>query len=279
MILRPIPAPAAEADAGASFVSAWEAIACTQRPPLHKCWMVTQPDHAILAGDLAVAMIAPWLPQLPSDVLRAIAVHDFGWAEPDRQALAYTAQSPGDPAARPRSFLQAAAEEFISAWTASIERAEQISPLSGILVSRHFTRLGQTRAQAGASSADDERRLWRFLTDEAQRRRLLEPRQSSTAAQICVLVDVLQLCDLLSLYLCCGARRPVQFPQRFADRCIRLRPQPPDPENGGASEIESTAARLHPSPLQRPLSLAVEATRYPAASAVPSMVAIRFLLW
>jgi hypothetical protein len=45
-----------------------------------------------------------------------------------------------------------------------------------------------------------------------------------SAKQIEQLTDVLQFCDAFSLYLCCGATEPVQFPQIFSDRSFELRP-------------------------------------------------------
>src|SRR6516225_1344618 len=83
MILRPLETPPV---AGAEFLSAWTIVERMQRQPYDGCWMITQPSHAVLAGDFAAKMTGPNLPRMDAALLRAIALHDAGWGVPDAQA-------------------------------------------------------------------------------------------------------------------------------------------------------------------------------------------------
>ena len=69
------------------------------------------------------------------------------------------------------------------------------------------------------------------------------------------LVDLLQFCDVLSLYLCCGARAHVEFPQRFGDQSISLQRQ-------------GEMCVMKPRIFGDGASLAVRARRYPGGDAV-----------
>ena len=83
------------------------------------------------------------------------------------------------------------------------------------------------------------------------------------------LLLVLQFCDLLSLYLCCGASDAVEFPQQFALGKVRLR-------------RENQAYVLQPSPFrccdsEPEVGLGVEARRFPSAAAATTTLG--FILW
>src|SRR5258708_4438065 len=84
MILRPLdPKPAA----GAEFVAAWPVIQGIQKQEYESCWLITQPSHAALAGDLAAALSIPQLPQPDAKLIQAIALHDAGWGMADAQII------------------------------------------------------------------------------------------------------------------------------------------------------------------------------------------------
>lgn len=119
------------------------------------------------------------------------------------------------------SFLEAPATDFLPAWRGSIERAEQESVVGGIMVSEHFCRIGRMRPQS--SPAGGDMLIARFMEEEAERQRRLMRKQSREVGEVQVLVDVLQFCDLLSLYLCCGSPASIEFPQKFRGQTIRLR--------------------------------------------------------
>src|SRR2546426_481547 len=116
MILRPINLPGAHRE---RCVPAWTAVEETQRRVATEYWLISQPDHAALAGVFARAIAADWIPQLSDDVVRAITLHDEGWRQFDAQPLARNGQ--------PLSFIEVAPAQFVQAWTGSIERAEASS--------------------------------------------------------------------------------------------------------------------------------------------------------
>jgi len=78
-------------------------------------------------------------------------------------------------------------------------------------------------------------------------------------------VDLLQFCDLLSLYLCCGSNEDVEFPQRLAPSPIRLR------RNGGGF-------RLEPAVIKSGAGLGVTARRHPTSRTEPNVTTLAFLL-
>jgi hypothetical protein len=265
MVLYPIgDPPSTPAMREDGFVPAWDAVEETQRRVAAGYWLITQPDHAALAGELAAHFVSPGFPSLEEHAVRAIAVHDAGWAlfGPEQEN---PAPPPTDASGKPLSFLEILPEDFIRAWSASIDRAEGGSPVGGIMVSRHFCRLGRGRLAAGGDNAADTQRLVTFLKQEAQREQRLGGCVPYTQPELERLTDVLQFCDLLSLYLCCGTRRGVEFPQKLSGNRVRLR------QHDGAFLLE-------PSPFQRgdraapsggDLSLQVTAWRYPRSEGQP----------
>jgi Protein of unknown function (DUF3891) len=245
---------------GGRAIPAWQAVFDTQQHAAAGCWMIAQPDHAALAGDLAQEFAQPPYPPLDEVIVRAIRLHDSGWAEMDGGGERGTGlPSPlGTPSpkhhsdGRPLSFLEIGPSDFLAAWSRSIQRAAEASgPLGGLLVRGHFCRLGQARLE-GAKDPPGEVRLIRdFLTREESRQTgwLAALRGLRTPEQVEMLTDLLQFCDLLSLYLCCGSADEVVFPQTFGEGRPTLRQH-------GAAFV------LAPSPFNRAVKVAVEAKRH-----------------
>ncbi len=206
MVLYPID-PSGE-ESGRTL-SAWDAIEHKQKQPARDWWLISQPDHAALSGTLARYIDSPDFPRLDEEAIQAIALHDDGWTAFD--------DAPRLSGRRPMSFLDVAAPDFLQAWRGSIERAERSSALAGLMVSEHFCRIARARPQDYQALVD------RFLQEEGKRQARLSQVESRSAEEVGVLVDVLQFCDLLSLYLCCGSRARVDFPQQFRGRAIRCR--------------------------------------------------------
>jgi hypothetical protein len=245
MVLFPLnPLPEA---ARPGHIPAWDAVLARQKEVAAEWWLVAQPDHAALAGDLAACIRAREFPQLDAEVVRAIALHDEGWAPFDRVPSL-------NEQGRPLSFFEMALSDFLEAWRDSIARAAQDSPIGGILVSEHFRRLGRWRRQTVQDTPENDAAVHSFREREGERQRRLSRRQDRRPEEISILVDVLQFCDLLSLYLCCGAREAVEFPQRFEGRAIRV-------------HREAELLRSDPPLFGRGVSLAVRARRYPGAGA------------
>jgi hypothetical protein len=212
MILRPFEPPPA---ASGEFLPAWGVVERLQRQAGQLeggCWMLTQPSHAALAGEFAAKMVAANLPQLDAALVRGIALHDAGWGVPDAQAIMQS-RSAGQVA--PRAFIDCSVDEFLFAWEKSIDVAASTGPESGYIVSRHFCRLAEQSAAHHGNSNADQAKLSRFIQDESRRQTELAARQQHSPAELETLTEVLQFCDLLSLYVCSGARENAEFPEYF----------------------------------------------------------------
>ena len=258
-------------DSTGHVVSAWAAVERAQRQVAPAYWLVAQPDHAALAGDLAGAFASPDCPHAGEDVVQAISLHDAGWAKFDLKGDG----SDGRPAdmnfhprcgvsGKPLSFFEIGPADFTRAWRESIDRAESASELGGVLVSKHFCRLGQgfmhdRSTDPGAKLVHD------FLQAETRRQAKLAKGIDRGRTEVERLVDLLQFCDLLSLYLCCGSNEEVEFPQRLAASPIRLR------RNGGGFHLE-------PAVIQSGASLGVTARRYPMSQTEANVTTLAFLL-
>jgi hypothetical protein len=240
------------------LVPAWDAVFGAQQRRASGYWLIAQPDHAALAGDLAEQFARAPYPRLDADMVRAIRLHDAGWAPLDGGGECGVGTAGGLPMpeprrlpdGRPKSFLDFAPQDFLPAWSGSIAQAEQASgDLGGLLVSEHFARLARTRLDAGRDSQEDTRRLREFL--EAQEREqylwMSRVRGRFTRERMNLLADALQFCDLLSLYLCCGAEQDVGFPQVFEVK----RP---------ALHRRGALCELDPSPFTREISVRVQGT-------------------
>ncbi|HSA93494.1 MAG TPA: DUF3891 family protein [Terriglobales bacterium] len=236
MILFPIPAESPSSYAA----TAWDVILHAQQRPASAWWLIPQADHALLAGDLAAHFNPAKTAPLDSDAVRAIALHDAGWTPVDDAVLADHSRP------RPLSFLDVPVMSMLAAWTGSIEAALSVGPLGGLMVAGHFLRLA--RSVAEMRPAADAALVQVFVRREEERRAHLFDRQSQTPQEVETLVDVLQLCDLVSLYLCCGSRQPVEFAR--APLPLQL-------------AWDGDTAVLDPSPLSRRIRLTVPAFRFP----------------
>lgn len=268
MVLYPVTDHPETEPAREALRPAWDVIAAKQAQVAARYWLITQPDHAALSGGLA-ALVSPRFFALQDDVVRAIELHDAGWAlypcEHDAAAPPPTAAS-----GKPLSFLEIDPAEFIPAWQGSIQSAAETGAAGGIIVSQHFCRLAQTRLRTEADTPADVRRLSTFLEQERRRQAALCARAPHSSQQLEALTDVLQFCDLLSLYLCCGARESVEFPQRLAGETFRLH------YGDGAYRVEPSRK---PSPPDAPaLRLTVRAWRYPWPSHGAESHSLQFVI-
>lgn len=253
-------------------IPAWQAVETKQKQPADDWWLIAQPDHAALAGDLAANLSSPHLPPLDKDVIRAIAVHDAGWAQFDGgergtgRDLEVVLRDPKlDANGRPLSFLEMTPAEFLSAWTDSIVHAEQTGPIGGVIVSQHFCRLAENRLLWRIDNQQDTHSLQQFLRREAARRERLLEQDPRSPEQLRLLTDVLQFCDLLSLYLCCGAKVPIEFPQKFNGHAIKL-------------TREGEMCYLSPSIFGAGVSLGVTARHYRRLKPAVDVTVLPFLL-
>jgi hypothetical protein len=211
-----------------------------QKQRADEYWLITQPAHAALAGDLAAALRDDVFGPLDAAVCRSIALHDSGWSMHDAAQIQTLRAHPKQ---RPESFLEPPVEEVVQAWTASIDCCEKFAPIGGYLVSRHFERL--SRRDQPKSCAQFEK----FQKREQQRQSRLRAGIRADAKSLERMVDALQFCDVLSLYLCCGSTQAV----RIKDQQITIS------RSGEGYKIE-------PSPFKSPMQVSFSALRHPAAS-------------
>ena len=243
MVLYPLNA-SPHGNSNGAPVPAWDAIERSQREAANVWWLIAQPDHAALAGDLAACASSILLPAMDEDVIQGIRLHDEGWNLFDRDA------PEPDERGRPLSFFDITPPDFVRAWAGSVEKAQSVAPISGILVSEHFCRIAQFRLQTKDDPPENVQILHRFLATEAERQQRLSQQQPRSEEAIRALVDVLQLFDLISLYLCSGSVEPVLFPQRFHGQDFR-------------AVREGALCRMEPSLFGRGASLSVAARRFP----------------
>lgn len=241
MILRPLEPTAS---ASAEFLPAWNVVERTQRQSHNHCWMITQPSHAALAGEFAARLSGAGIPKLDAEIVRAIALHDAGWGIPDAQAIM---QSRSVGQGCPKSFIECSVGEFVVAWEKSIEIAESSGAAGGYIVSRHFFRLAEHGLEKYPER--DRPKVKSFIEHESARQKQLAAKQNYSAAELEQLTDVLQLCDLLSLYVCCGARESVEFPEYFG---VKLR-----------LTVEAESYRLAPQLIESGAKFKVAALRHP----------------
>jgi len=244
MILRPLEPPPANPG---EWSSAWPVVERLQQATHDRCWMITQPSHAALASSFAECISAPQFPRPDRAMLRAIALHDAGWGALDAQAVQ---KSRAKAAYRPESFVALPVGRLVDVWKDSIETAQATGAAGGYAVSRHFSRIAGHRAEGGKDSAPDRRSLEAFAAAEAARRNKLTEQQPLPVVELDRLTDLLQFCDLLSLYVCCGARESVVFPEYCG---VEVR-----------AGIEAGGLRLTPQIIPGGAHFMVAALRHPA---------------
>src|SRR5690349_21848224 len=164
-------------------LAAWPAVEERQRQSASSYWLVTQPAHAALSGELAASLREDLFGLIDETVARSIALHDSVWSMADAEQIQ---QLRANPKAMPKSFIACAANEFLRAWTLSIETAEKFSPIGGLLVSRHFERITMRNGDA------DQSKLQTFRTREKQRQQSLKRKIEVEQTALERLVDALQ---------------------------------------------------------------------------------------
>ncbi len=181
-------------------------------------YLVTQLDHARLAGELARRWNCTRLPAVADrEFLEAVGGHDSGWEPLDRQPTF------GDNG-RPVSFLEWPLTSAVDAWRRSIEAARSLGPRAAEVVTRHFCLLGRM-ALPRELPADQRQALEGFLA---------EHQSPAFDAALDNWLRLLQLCDLLSLHLITGGKMNTTLLRRYgidvrfeAERdCLHLDPLP-----------------------------------------------------
>lgn len=226
--------------------SPWKRIEKAQLEPRLPCLLVPQPAHAVLAGDLADALLDKTFGPLPPEIKQAILMHDTGWAMADAAQIQHL-RSNGSKAEQPVSFVANSPEESAEAWTASINSVERMSPAGGLIVSLHFTLLARQIEHRS------------FIAAERSRQRRLEAKRRDQAMDVARWVAALGLCDLLSLYLLCGFQNGTEFPLAH----------PSSPEAAGAPRaalrVEDGLLSFSPQIFEAGRRVELDALRHPVS--------------
>jgi hypothetical protein len=244
MILRPIdPDPKGTF----SIEPIWQALEQSQRQAMTECWLITQPTHAALAGEVAQKLEPKAFGNLNESAVRAFALHDAGWSPFD--AAAIQASRAKGAKAQISSFVSVPLVDTVKAWTDSIElTAKFTGALGGYLVSQHFSSIAAM--QKDKLDRTSTQVTQKFLAAEQVRRAKYRANINQNDAELDRLLQALQFCDLLSLYLCCGLDSNVEFPQQINGQSIKL-------------EQESERCVLTPTPFEEEHAFAVSGIRHP----------------
>lgn len=172
-------------------------------------WCISQLDHARVSGAIA----ALWEPEplkRKTSVLRAITYHDIGWYDYEAHPE-WNPQTGGPYQFRELPFRP----EQLSAYRRSIDWMTAVDPYSGLLVSRHRTGLRRSRYGMTPSVAPRERTIQpeevAFLHEEELNQQKLAHLNGWGWDEINADYRLLQICDLWSMYLCVGAKTPLQI--------------------------------------------------------------------
>ncbi len=226
----------------------WQRVEHTQNHPHLPCLLVPQPAHAVMAGDLAEALLPTSFGDIPREIQQAIMMHDTGWAMLDAAQL-QRLRSDSAEASRviPVPFTGNSAQEMVEAWTASINSVERLTKAGAVVASRHFVLL--------AKRAPAEHR--RFADAERSRQRLLENEGVASAADLTRWTAALGFCDLVSLYLLTGLRSETSFPLAH----------PASPQAQTARRVtltfDNTRLRFSPAVFQSGSGIEIEALKHP----------------
>jgi hypothetical protein len=244
-----------------SAKGAFETIAGVQKNAALEDWYVTQPDHARVSGELAAAFDSRKVPNVTPAVQQAIALHDIGWLPYDGELKSPKQPTPV-PAGTPLSFANTEPELFLRAWMGSIQAAQSTGPLGGLIVSAHFARLTHPYLERGAGTPEQREAVEQFLHREAARVDRLLPQAGLSLEKIEALIEVLQFCDLASLYLCSNPASPVELPQVLNGSRVQL-------------SYEQGSYRMRPNLLDHVLVLEIPCVRWVGGKAEREIVPVK----
>ena len=191
---------------GAPPLSPWAAVEAAQRNIQLPCLLVPQPAHAVLAGEIAAALLPEIFGGLPPEIVEAIKLHDTGWAASDAQQI-HRLRSGEAAEGMPVSFVDIPPPEMVEAWRASIDSIEKRSAVGAQIVSRHFSLLVQHDQPMQQKFKQAEMARQRRLTQSS-----LTTGQPTSEEQMTRWTGALGFCDLVSLYLLSGLQQEVEFP-------------------------------------------------------------------
>jgi Protein of unknown function (DUF3891) len=237
-----------ELNGGDPSQSAWAQVEAVQSKVRLPCLLIPQPAHAVVAGELAAGLLSTCFGALPAEIVRAIQMHDTGWAVSDAQQI-HRLRSVQAGNAVPISFVAIAPAEAAEAWTASIDSVETFSKVGAIIVSRHFSLLAQ----------HDPTHHRRFIQAELLRQGRIQAGTAKTE-DLDRWTAALGFCDLVSLYLLSGLSGEVEFPLAHpASPLARTSPRV-------NLQIDGRNLRFTPETVRAGCTLTIQALNYPLAA-------------
>lgn len=220
-----------------------------------QCWLITQPLHAALSGDIAARLDPAVFGAMDESMVRAIALHDAGWSALDSDLVRASRDPKRDPKDAAVSFLGIAPKMATTAWTGSVETALKASPVGGFLVSEHFRSIAQFQVNENTGKA---KVMAAFAQQEEVRQKKLRLKIPLSEAALERLVEGLRFCDLLSLYVCAGLIEDAVFSQQIHGVTAAIRP------------LSADTFALEPSPFRQDEVFAFSALRHPRTKTVSS---------
>lgn len=180
--------------------------------------LITQPDHARLAGDILIAWRADGFPsrRTRDTVLVATREHDRGWVPVD-------AAPPLDEEGRPFDFLRTPDSIKQQLWPRAVEELGPASAYAAALVAQHALTIYDQSHQGPAWTT-----FFATLTDA--RDNWLR-RSNESAAQLDVDYRLVRLADLISLAFCNGwteSYKHAGYELQLAGDTLTLKPDPFD---------------------------------------------------
>jgi Protein of unknown function (DUF3891) len=209
--------------------------------------IVTQPDHATLAGEILSLWRADGLATNPRrrDVVFAAREHDNGWREADAAPRC-------DAAGRPVDFLTMPRQQRIEIWQLGTLRFLEVRPYAALLIVRHARELHRGRRREAA---------WRpFLLALAARERRLRRQLGVSGRTVAADYRLLDLADAISLAACAGTRGPLA--RRGMEGYSEVSGAEAGKAAAKAGEPEATI-RLAPLPLAGATTFKVSCRRIP----------------
>jgi hypothetical protein len=188
----------------------------------HDFLLITQTDHAALAAELARHFGNSKFTRASPQSIAATGLHDAGWPLHDDQPTLNDRWHPLDVFEVPRAIA-------LQVWTASADRAVEVDPYAGLLVSLHSLSLSilpHASPQGKGESFDVQKMHDQFAINKFQHREverqehlrrqlgfnpdlplklgLADAKGSAKDDQLRFDFRLLQVMDLLSLCLCCS---------------------------------------------------------------------------
>jgi len=193
--------------------------------------LITQPDHAALAGQIMEYWTAGTLDRSPrrSEILLAIYEHDNGWSEPDAAPIV-------DSGGAILDFVHAPDDVRSGVWPRGVERLAH-TPYAAALVAQHSLHIYE-RYRARAE--------WQpFFERMASLRDRHLRRASGTEHELLEDYRFVRVADLMSLTFCHGWRDVQEDGFGFSMRCDDgVLIVTPDPFGGKAVPIEITGVEI-----------------------------------